>query len=202
MYTMSLKEQDDSVLVSQYINGSEKAFETLMLRHKDRVYRSIYLKIKNPALAEDIFQEVFIKIINTMKLGNYKEEGKFLPWALRIAQNMVIDHFRRNKKIKLISESSSKSDDYNIFHTLKLEDSSIEEVITKEEMEKQAVELIDHLPAAQKEILVMRLFQDMSFKDIAEAKEISINTALGRMRYALINMRKIMKENNIALDFA
>ncbi len=202
MYTMSLKEQDDSVLVSLYINGSEKAFETLMLRHKDRVYRSIYLKIKNPALAEDIFQEVFIKIIKTMKLGNYNEEGKFLPWALRIAQNMVIDHFRRNKKIKLISESSSKSDDYNIFHTLKMEDANVEDVITKEEMEKQAVQLIDHLPEAQKEILLMRLFQDMSFKDIAEAKEISINTALGRMRYALINMRKIMEENNIALDFA
>jgi RNA polymerase sigma-70 factor (ECF subfamily) len=199
---MSLKQQDDSVLVSQYISGSEKAFETLMMRHKDRVYRSIYLKIKNPALAEDIFQEVFIKIIKTMKLGKYNEEGKFLPWALRIAQNMVIDHFRRNKKIKLISESSSKSDDYNIFHTLKMEDSNIEETITKEEVERQAVELIDHLPEAQKEILIMRLFQDMSFKDIAEAKEISINTALGRMRYALINMRKIMEENNIALDFA
>lgn len=199
---MSLKQQDDSVLVSQYISGNEKAFETLMMRHKDRVYRSIYLKIKNPALAEDIFQEVFIKIIKTMKLGNYNEEGKFLPWALRIAQNMVIDHFRRNKKIKLISESSSMSDDYNIFHTLKMEDSNIEETITKEEVEKQAVELIDHLPEAQREILIMRLFQDMSFKDIAEAKEISINTALGRMRYALINMRKIMEENNIALDFA
>ncbi len=199
---MSLKEQEDSVLVSQYISGNEKAFETLMLRHKDRVYRSIYLKIKNPALAEDIFQEVFIKIINTMKLGNYNEEGKFLPWALRIAQNMVIDHFRRNKKIKLISESSSASDDYNIFHTLKLEDANIEQMITKEEIEKQAVDLIDHLPDSQKEILVMRLFQDMSFKDIAEAKDISINTALGRMRYALINMRKIMSDNNIELDFA
>ncbi len=199
---MSLKQQEDSVLVSQYINGNEKAFETLMMRHKDRVYRAIYLKIKNPALAEDIFQEVFIKIIKTMKLGNYNEEGKFLPWALRIAQNMVIDHFRRNKKIKLISESSSKSDDYNIFHTLKMEDSNIEQAITKEEIEKQAVELIDYLPESQKEILIMRLFQDMSFKDIAEAKDISINTALGRMRYALINMRKIMEENNIVLDFA
>ncbi len=199
---MSLIKQEDSVLVSQYINGNEKAFETLMLRHKDRVYRSIYLKIKNPALAEDIFQEVFIKIINTMKLGNYNEEGKFLPWALRIAQNMVIDHFRRNKKIKLISESSSASDDYNIFHTLKMEDSNIEDSITKVEMEKQAVDLIAYLPEPQREILIMRLFQDMSFKDIAEAKEISINTALGRMRYALINMRKIMEENNIALDFA
>lgn len=199
---MSLKTQDDSVLVSQYISGDEKSFETLMMRHKDRVYNSIYIKIKNPALAEDIFQEVFIKIINTIKLGNYNEEGKFLPWALRIAQNMVIDHFRRNKKIKLISESSSSSDEYNIFHTLKMEDSNIEDTITKEEIERQAVKLIEYLPDAQREILVMRLFQDMSFKDIAEMKGISINTALGRMRYALINMRKIMEENNIALDFA
>jgi|TARA_R110000737_G_scaffold353477_1_gene405914 RNA polymerase sigma-70 factor (ECF subfamily) len=199
---MSLKEQDDSVLVSLYVNGNEKAFETLMLRHKDRIYRSVYAKIKNPALAEDIFQEVFIKIINTMKLGNYNEEGKFLPWALRIAQNMVIDHFRRNKKIKLISESSSASDDYNIFHTLKLQDANIEEVITKEEMEQQIVGLIDYLPETQKDILIMRLFQEMSFKDIAEAKDISINTALGRMRYALINMRKIMEERNIVLDVA
>ncbi len=199
---MSLKEQDDSVLVSLYVNGNEKAFETLMLRHKDRIYRSVYVKIKNPALAEDIFQEVFIKIINTMKMGNYKEEGKFLPWALRIAQNMVIDHFRRNKKVKLISESSSSSDDYNIFHTLKLQDANIEESITKEEMEQQIVGLIDYLPDAQKDILIMRLFQEMSFKDIAEAKDISINTALGRMRYALINLRKIMDERNIVLDVA
>lgn len=199
---MSLKEKDDSVLVALYVNGNEKAFETIMLRHKDRIYRSVYAKIKNPALAEDIFQEVFIKIINTMKLGNYNEEGKFLPWALRIAQNMVIDHFRRNKKIKLISESSSLSDDYNIFHTLKLPDANIEETITKEEMEKQIVGLIDFLPETQRDILIMRLFQEMSFKDIAEAKEISINTALGRMRYALINMRKIMEERNIVLDVA
>jgi RNA polymerase sigma-70 factor (ECF subfamily) len=199
---MSLREQDDSVLVSLYVNGNEKAFETLMLRHKDRIYRSVYVKIKNPALAEDIFQEVFIKIINVMKLGRYNEEGKFLPWALRIAQNMVIDHFRRNKKIKLISESSSASDDYNIFHTLKLQDANIEECITKEEMEQQIVGLIDFLPEAQRDILLMRLFQEMSFKDIAEAKDISINTALGRMRYALINMRKIMEERNIVLDVA
>lgn len=199
---MSFTKLDDRVLISEYINGNEKAFEVLMMRHKDRIYRSVYMKIKNPALAEDIFQEVFIKIIKTMKLGNYNEEGKFLPWALRIAQNMVIDHFRRNKKIRLISESSSKTDEFNIFHTLKLEDANIEEAITKEEMEKQVVGLIDYLPESQKEILIMRLFQDMSFKDIAETKDISINTALGRMRYALINMRKLMDEKNIVLDVA
>jgi RNA polymerase sigma-70 factor (ECF subfamily) len=199
---MSLTKSDDRVLISEYINGSEKAFEVLMMRHKDRVYRSIFIKIKNPALAEDIFQETFIKVVKTVKLGNYNEEGKFLPWVLRIAQNMVIDHFRRNKKIRLISESSSKSDDFNIFHTLQLEDMNIEQSITKEEMEQQVVAMIDHLPETQKEILIMRLFQDMSFKDIAEAKEISINTALGRMRYALINMRKLLEENKITLELA
>ncbi|MBU2019880.1 MAG: sigma-70 family RNA polymerase sigma factor [Bacteroidetes bacterium] len=197
---MSLTKLDDRFLISEYTNGNEKAFEVLMMRHKDRIYRSIYIKVKNPALAQDIFQEVFIKVVNTIKLGNYNEEGKFLPWALRIAQNMVIDHFRRNKKIKLISESSSKSDDYNIFHTLPMEDANIEQVISKDELEKQIVELIDYLPDSQKEILVMRLFQDMSFKDIAETKGISINTALGRMRYALINIRKIIEENQIVVS--
>ncbi|MFT7343579.1 MAG: RNA polymerase sigma-70 factor (ECF subfamily) [Lentimonas sp.] len=199
---MSLKTLDDRVLITQYMEGNEKSFEVLMMRHKDSVYRSILIKIKNPALAEDIFQETFIKIVRTMKLGKYNEEGKFLPWAMRIAQNLVIDHFRRNKKIKLISESSSRSDDYNIFHTLSLPDRNVEDEIMKTEMETQAVKLIEFLPDNQKEILVMRLFQEMSFKDIAEAKDISINTALGRMRYALINLRKIMEEKNIFLEVA
>ncbi|MCT4562065.1 MAG: sigma-70 family RNA polymerase sigma factor [Crocinitomicaceae bacterium] len=197
---MSLTKLDDRFLITEYINGNEKAFEVLMLRHKDRIYRSVYMKVKNPAFAEDIFQEVFIKIINTIKLGNYNEEGKFLPWALRIAQNMVIDHFRRNKKIKLISESSSKTDDFNIFHTLKLEEANIEERISKQELESQVVGMIEYLPDAQREILTMRLFQEMSFKDIAEQLDISINTALGRMRYALINMRKILSEKQVVVD--
>ena len=137
-----------------------------------------------------------------MKLGNYNEEGKFLPWALRIAQNMVIDHFRRNKNLHFISESSSKSDDYNIFHTLQLEDDNVEQRISKSELEAQVVGLIDYLPETQKEILMLRLYQEMSFKDIAEMKDISINTALGRMRYALMNMRKLMEEKNIEMDMA
>jgi len=199
---MSLTQCDDRTLISQYVDGSEKAFEVLMMRHKDRIYRSIIVKIKNPALAEDIFQEVFIKIVKTMKLGNYNEEGKFLPWALRIAQNMVIDHFRRNKNIHLISESSSKSDDYNIFHTLQMEDDNIEQAISKTELETQVVGMVDYLPEAQKEILILRLYQELSFKEIAELKGISINTALGRMRYALMNLRKILEEKNVVLDVA
>jgi RNA polymerase sigma-70 factor (ECF subfamily) len=199
---MSLSQQDDRALIAQYIDGNEKAFEALVMRHKDRVYRTILSKIKNPALAEDIFQDTFIKVVKTMKLGNYNEEGKFLPWILRIAQNMVIDHFRRNKNYRFISESSSKSDDFNIFHTLELQDDNIEQVITKEEMESQVVGLIEYLPETQKEILMLRLYQEMSFKDIAEMKDISINTALGRMRYALMNMRKLMQERNIEMDLA
>jgi RNA polymerase sigma-70 factor (ECF subfamily) len=199
---MSISQLDDRTLIVDYINGNEKAFEVLMMRHKDRVYRTILSKIKNPALAEDIFQEVFIKIVKTMKLGNYNEEGKFLPWALRIAQNMVIDHFRKNKNYRFISESSSRSDDFNIFHTLELEDDNIEQVISKEELHAQVVAMIDYLPETQKEILVLRLYQELSFKDIAELKDISINTALGRMRYALMNMRKLVQEKNIVMDIA
>ena len=199
---MSLKKEEDRVLVSQYIAGNEKAFEVLMMRHKDCVYRSILSKIRNPALAEDIFQETFIKIVKTLKLGNYNEEGKFLPWAMRIASNMVIDHFRKSKKYRFISESSSMSDDYNIFHTLSMDDRNVEEEISKLESENAAVEMVKHLPENQREILIMRLFQEMSFKDISETLDISINTALGRMRYALINLRKLIEENNIHLEVA
>lgn len=199
---MSFSQQDDRALIASYLNGNENAFEALLLRHKDRIYRTILAKVKNPALAEDIFQEVFIKIVKTMKLGNYNEEGKFLPWALRIATNMVIDHFRRNKNFRFISESSSKSDDYNIFHTLECEADNIEQVISKDELLKQVVGVVDYLPEAQQEIIRMRLYQEMSFKDIAEQEDISINTALGRMRYALMNMRKILDEKNIRFDYA
>lgn len=151
-------------------------------------------------LAEDVFQETFVKIINTLKLGTYNEEGKFLPWAMRIAHNLVIDHFRKSSKVRLISESSSMKDDYNIFSTLSQEDKNIQEVMSYEELEKQMVGLVDHLPATQRDILKMRIYNDMSFKDIAEAEDISINTALGRMRYALINMRKLIEKHQLVTD--
>lgn len=196
---MAMENIDDRVLVSAYINGYEQAFETLLLRHKDRIYRFIAMKVRDNALAEDIFQDAFIKIIRTLKAGNYNEEGKFLPWALRIAHNLVIDHFRKANKIRLISESSSQRDDFNIFHTIQQEDENVMESLTREELEGQMVELIDHLPEAQRDILTMRIFKGMSFKDIAEKEDISINTALGRMRYALINIRKLINENNLVI---
>ena len=196
---MIMKRLDDRELVSLYINGEEKAFEQLLLRHKERIYRFIYLKVKDRALADDLFQETFVKIINTLKLGSYNEEGKFLPWAMRIAHNLVIDHFRRSSKVRMISESSSLKEDFNIFSVLSCETKNVQEQIVYDELENQMVDLIEYLPQSQKDILKMRIFQDLSFKDIAEMEDISINTALGRMRYALINLRKHIEKHNIKL---
>ncbi len=191
---------DDRELITAYLDGNDKAFEVLLMRHKDKMFRFIYLKLRDKMLAEDVFQETFVKIINTLKLGTYNEEGKFLPWAMRIAHNLVIDHFRKNSKVRLISESSSMKDDFNIFSTLSQEDKNIQEVMSYEELEKQMVGLVDHLPSTQRDILKMRIYNDMSFKDIAEAEDISINTALGRMRYALINMRKLIEKHQLVTD--
>lgn len=192
---------DDRTLIKEYLSGNEKAFEVLLMRHKDRIYRAIHMKVRDTALAQDIFQEAFIKVVNTLKSGNYNEEGKFLPWAMRIAKNLVIDHFRKANKVRLISESSSMRDDFNIFHTLKLEDDNVQDQMTKTELEEQVLELVEELPDTQRDILQMRIFKGMSFKDIAEKEDISINTALGRMRYALINLRKLMEKYQVVTDF-
>ncbi len=197
---MTMKRMDDRELITLYIDGNEKAFEVLLMRHKDKIYRFIYLKVRDHVLAEDIFQEAFVKIINTLKIGSYNEEGKFLPWAMRIAHNLVIDHFRKSSKVRMISESSSMKDDFNIFSTLSLEDKNVQEQMSYDELEKQMVDLIEYLPLSQREILKMRIFQDMSFKDIAELEDISINTALGRMRYALINLRKLIEKHQMVTD--
>jgi len=194
---MDLLQLEDKSLVSLYLKGDEKAFETLLMRHKNKIYNYIFAKIRDRALSQDIFQDTFIKVVKTLKKGSYNEEGKFLPWAMRIAHNLMIDHFRKANKVRMISESSSKSDDFNIFSVLKLEEENVEDVITREELEVQMVELIEHLPDAQRDILKMRIFQEMSFKDIADKEDISINTALGRMRYALINMRKLIEKHNL-----
>ena len=198
---MAMENIDDRDLVNAYINGEEKAFEALLMRHKDKIYRFIYMKVKDSALAQDIFQDTFIKVVNTLKAGNYNEEGKFLPWAMRIAHNLVIDFFRKNNKVKMVSESSSQREDFNIFHTLKLEDENVQDEMTRVELESQMVELLEHLPDSQKEILKMRIFKEMSFKDIAELEDISINTALGRMRYALINLRKLIEKHQLVVHY-
>ena len=198
---MVLSNLGDSDLITSYINGNEKAFETLLLRHKDRVYRYIYSKLKDGQLSNDIFQDTFVKVVNTMKLGNYNEEGKFLPWCMRIAHNLVIDHFRRQNKMRMISETSPFDSTYSIFQKIDSGEKNYIEKTTQEELENQMVSLINHLPDVQKEIIKLRIFRDMSFKEIAEMKDISINTALGRMRYALINMRKLIEKHNLVTEF-
>ena len=197
---MIMKRLDDRELVSLYIDGNEKAFEQLLMRHKEKMFRFIYLKVRDRDLAEDLFQETFVKIINTLKLGAYNEEGKFLPWAMRIAHNLVIDHFRRSSKVRMISESSSLKDDFNIFSVLANDSKNVQEQWIYDELEQQMVELIEYLPENQKDILKMRIFQDLSFKDIAEMEDISINTALGRMRYALINLRKLIDKHQLVTE--
>ena len=197
-----MKTMDDQQLITIYLSGDNKAFETLLLRHKNRIFRFILMKIKDRDLADDIFQETFVKIINTLQLGKYNEEGKFLPWAMRIAHNLIIDHFRKTSKVRMISESSSFSDDYSIFNVLSTGEENTLETMTRTELETQMVDLIDHLPETQREIIQMRIFQDLSFKDIAEMENISINTALGRMRYALMNLRKLIDKHQLVIDIA
>lgn len=197
---MTMRHLDDQQLVSLYTNGEEQAFEVLLMRHKDKIFRSVYNKVRDRELAEDIFQETFVKIINTLKLGNYNEEGKFLPWAMRIAQNLVIDHFRKSGRMRMIGERNSRNEEFSIFSVLKLEDANIEQSITREELEQQMISLIDYLPESQRDIIMKRIFQDLSFKEIADMEDISINTALGRMRYALINLRKMIEKHQLVTD--
>ena len=189
----------DKELIRSYLSGDEKSFEALLNRNKDRVFGYIISKVRNENLANDIFQEVFIKVIRTMKNGSYNEEGKFLPWVLTIAHNLIVDHFRKAKKMQMVSESSSKNEDFNIFSVLSLTDNNIEDDMIKDQIETDVVRLVEYLPCEQREVLKNRIFKGMSFKDIAEKEDISINTALGRMRYALINLRKLVEKHNVSI---
>jgi RNA polymerase sigma-70 factor (ECF subfamily) len=190
-------EWNDQDLVKSYVGGNEMALQLLLEKHQSQIFHYILSKIKNRDLSNDIFQDTFIKVIRTLKSGNYNEEGKFLPWVMRIAHNLVIDHFRRESKVRFVSESSSASEEYNVFSLIRDEGLNVEQQISKSELEAQVANFIDYLPENQKEILVMRIYQDMSFKEIAELKDISINTALGRMRYAIMNIRKLMEKNGV-----
>lgn len=191
----------DQALISAYLQGNEKSFEILLSRNQDRVFGYIISKVKNYDLANDIFQDVFIKVIKQLKKGAYNEEGKFLPWVLTIAHNLVIDHFRRLKKMPTISETSTIHEDFDIFSVLKQSDMNVEDILIKTQVEEKLVDLIQLLPDEQKDVLEKRVFVGMSFKDIAEKENISINTALGRMRYALINLRKLIQEKDICLQY-
>jgi RNA polymerase sigma-70 factor (ECF subfamily) len=186
----------DQELIGLYIAGNQSALEKLIHRHKNRVFAYILMIVKDKELAEDLFQDTFIKVINTFRSGQYKEEGKFIQWVMRIAHNLIIDYFRKSKRIPTIENS----DEYDIFDKVRIPVESVEEQMITEQIHKDVKKLIDYLPREQKEVLVMRHYADMSFKDIADVTNVSINTALGRMRYALINLRKLVKDNEVILS--
>lgn len=185
----------DATLVSDYINGNEAALSILISRHQQRIYSFVYSKVFDKDITEDIFQDTFIKVIRNLKRGGYNEEGKFLPWVMRIAHNLVIDHFRKNKRMPKFDNSG----DFNIFSVLSDGDLNAEKRIIKNQVEHDVRRIIDELPEDQRDVLVMRIYKDMSFKEIAFKTDVSINTALGRMRYALINMRKLIEKHQIIL---
>jgi RNA polymerase sigma-70 factor (ECF subfamily) len=186
----------DNQLIQLFINGDSRALEDLVNRHKERIFTSIVILVKDRNLAEDIFQDVFIKIIDTFRSGNYTDEGKFLPWALRIAHNLCVDHFRKVKRTPVVL---NKSEEYDMFENMNITEEGAESKIMRDQSHENVRRMLDMLPEDQREVIVLRHFANMSFKEIAEKTNCSINTALGRMRYGLINLRKLMNEYQVAL---
>ena len=186
----------DQQLIQLFINGDANALEDLINRHKDRIFTSIVILVKDKNLAEDLFQEVFIKIIDTLRSGSYTDEGKFLPWALRIAHNLCVDHFRKAKRTPVVY---NKSEEYDMFDNLNITEDGAESKIMKSQTHEKIRQMLDLLPEDQREVIVLRHFANLSFKEIAEKTNCSINTALGRLRYGLINLRKMMVEHQVAL---
>jgi RNA polymerase sigma-70 factor (ECF subfamily) len=189
------KKETDSSLVKSYIEGNEYSLEILIKRHQQRLYSFIYSKIQDRDLTEDVFQDTFIKVIRTLKKGNYNEEGKFLPWVMRIAHNLIIDHFRKSNRMPTFKNT----DEFDIFSVLGDGNLNAEKKIIQEQIYNDVRDLVKELPEEQKEVLIMRMYKDMSFREISENTGVSINTALGRMRYALINMRKLIDKHKIIL---
>lgn len=194
MYHTKFKLSDAS-LISLYLDGSEESLERLIKRHQQRIFNFIFSKVLDRETAEDIFQDTFIKVVKTLKNGVYNEEGKFLPWVMRIAHNLIIDHFRRSNRIP----SLETKEDFDIFQMIGDGSLNVESLLVNDQIVADLQRLVQELPEDQKEVLQMRLYRDMSFKEIAEQTKVSINTALGRMRYAIINLRKLIEENNINL---
>ena len=193
---MNSKSLSDAILVSNYINGDESALTVLINRHQQRLYSFIFSKVYDRDVTEDVFQDTFIKVIKTLKLGKYNEEGKFLPWVMRIAHNLVIDFFRKSNRIPTIENN----DEYDLFKFISDTTPNIESILFQDQLVKDLQNLILELPEDQKEVLTMRLYRDMSFKEIAQNTNVSINTALGRMRYAIINLRKLADDHQIVLE--
>ena len=187
---------NDQELVQAYIKGDQSAIETLINRHRSKVYTYILLTIKNQPLAEDLFQETFIKVIQSLRGGKYRDNGRFLSWVIRIAHNLIIDHFRKEKQMNSVSNDDSEVD---LFNSKKLSDSNIEEIIVNSQIKAEIRTLINELPDDQREVVLLRHYGELSFKEIADQTDVSINTALGRMRYALINLRKFIKEKDLSL---
>ncbi len=192
---MSMLKLSDKELVDIYISGKESALEVLINRHKNKIFSTILFMVNDRDLAEDLFQDTFIKVINTLRAGRYNEEGKFFPWVQRISHNLVIDHFRREKKMRTISPN----EDFDIFKVLKLSDENVQDVMVREQIEDDVRKMVAYLPEEQREVVEMRMYKDLSFKEISELTGVSINTALGRMRYALINLRKLVEKHNVIL---
>ena len=190
------KSISDYELLKRFINGEQSCFEQIIHRHKNKVFAYISLYIRDQALAEDIFQDTFLKVIQSVKSGKYQDNGKFISWVMRIAHNLIIDHFRRIRQMNTISNDEYESD---LFNSKKLAESTVEDDIIKRQIQKDVRKMISHLPDDQREVAILRHYAGLSFKEIAEITDVSINTALGRMRYALINMRKIMEEKKISL---
>lgn len=193
---MDTKKCSDYELVKEFIKGNKYGIELLIARHQDKVFNYIQLLVKSEALAEDIFQETFFKVIRSLKKGKYRDNGKFVSWVLRIAHNLVIDHFRKSNQMKVISNDNYEND---IFNTQSLSEATIEEVMSRTQVNKEVRTLVDSLPEDQKEVVILRHYVGLSFKEIAEFTNVSINTALGRMRYAILNMRKTVDEKKISL---
>lgn len=192
---MATTQLPDAILVKNYIDGDENALAILVKRHQSKIYGFIYSKILDRDVADDVFQDTFIKVIKTLKSHSYNEEGKFLPWVMRIAHNLIIDYFRKNKKMPMHRET----EEFSIFSIMTDNSPNIESQIITEQVESDLLRLIAELPDDQKEVLEMRIYQDLSFKEIADLTGVSINTALGRMRYALMNLRRIIEKNQIIL---
>jgi len=190
-----LSKLSDNELIHSFTSGNVNALEVLVLRHKEKLYTSIYFLVKDKYLAEDIFQDVFIRIIDTIRSGRYTEEGKFLPWAMRIAHNLCVDHFRKVKRTPIIRNS----EDQDIFEVLNFTEDSAEDKMIKSQSHSRVKDMLDLLPEDQREVIILRHYGDMSFKEIASVTNCSINTALGRMRYGLINLRKMMMHKQIVL---
>ncbi len=195
MSVSQLSQRADRELINDYLEGSDKSFEVLLNRHREKIFTSIYLFTKDRDQAEDIFQDVFIKIIDTLRRGKYNHEGKFLQWALRISYNMCVDNFRRSKRKTKVSATET----FDIFDVLESKDDNMETRMIKNQTNDKLKYLVDQLPEEQREVVILRHYADMSFKEISQLTRVSINTALGRMRYALINMRKMVGDKEILL---